>query len=473
MATWVCLGWFAGVTEKNDVAICDKQRDGDWKTEFDRWLEPFLDEFEQDSQQKWCPIYLHGLMVPGERKSIEPMAARVCPGDKEQLNHFVSGSKWSLEGHKRILLEKAAAMAGGPDAYLIIDDTPLVKKGKHSVGVAHQYCGQLGTKANCQVLVSVTLSRNEVPVPVALQLYLPEQWANDPERRKAAKVPQEIVFKAKWRIALDEIDRVLQSKIEFGHLLADAGYGSFPEFRHELSKRNLLWAVGIHSTALVYSKNTEVTVPARSRSQGRAPKMGIASEAPRTAKEFFSGYADEDFVEVYWRNGTKRPLSLPFAAVRVRCADGPAVKGHNHGPGDELWLICERRTKTDLRYYFSNCPADISIEKLASIIKARWACEQGHQQMKEELGLDHFEGRSWHGLHHHAFMIMVAFAFLQHLRMRSQPGAQCSEDISSIGHHRSHDILIADPHDVHGCVETNPQQSYCCQKNNGAQWSAA
>jgi SRSO17 transposase len=461
------------VTEKNDVACCDKQREDDWKAEFDRWVEPFLDEFEQDSQQKWCPIYLHGLMAPGERKSIEPMAARVCPGDKEQLNHFVAGSKWGLEGHKRILAEKASAMVGGPDAYLIIDDTPLVKQGKHSVGVAHQYCGQLGKKANCQVLVSVTLARNEVPVPLALQLYLPDQWANDPERRKAAKIPHEVVFHTKWRIALDEIDRVLQSKIEFGYLLADAGYGSIPEFRHELSKRNLTWAVGVHSTSLVYSKNTDVTFRARSHLTGRTPKIGTASEAPRTAKEVFSEYADEDFVEVCWRNGTKGPLSLPFAAVRVRPADGPSVKSHNHGPGDELWLVCEKRTKTDIRYYFSNCPADTSLEKLASLIKARWACEQGHQQMKEELGLDHFEGRSWHGLHHHTFMTMLAFAFLQHLRMQTQPGSRCLDDVSSIDHHRPHDPRIADPHDAHGCVETNLRQAYPCQKAHGAQWSAA
>lgn len=347
------------------------------------------------------------------------------------------------------------------------------EKGKCSVGVAHQYCGQLGKKANCQVLVSVTVARNEVPVSLALQLYLPEQWANDPERRKAAKIPPEVVFHTKWRMAVDEIDRVLQSKIEFGYLLADSGYGSVPEFRKELSRRNLTWAVGIHSTTLVYPKNNEVTFRARSHSTGRSPKIGTASEAPMEAKEVFAGFADDDFVEVCWRNGTKGPLSLPFAAIRVRAGDIPRVKGHNHGPGEELWLVCEKRTKTDLRYYFANCPADTSLEKLASIIKARWSCEQGHQQMKEELGLDHFEGRSWHGLHHHGFMTMLAFTFLQHLRMQLQRESPCSDDISSIDHHRFYDPRIADPHPAHGCVETNPEQSYPCQKTHGAQWSAA
>ncbi|MDC0749666.1 IS701 family transposase [Polyangium mundeleinium] len=410
------LRWFARVTAVKPTFESDELPEEHWEREFEHWFAPFLHEFGYPSQQKWGPVYLRGLLGPGDRKSIEPMAARVCPGETQQLHPFISTSRWDTAGHERVLLEKAGALVGGKNAHLIIDDTAIPKKGTHSVGVAHQYCGQLGKNANCQALVSITLARDEVPVPVALRLYLPKEWARDPERRRRAKVPEDVVFRTKWQIALAEIERIMRSGIEFGDVLADAGYGACAAFRRGLSELKLKWAVGVNPNQLVYPKSVRVAAPERTRPGGRPPKRGKVSAAPRKAQEVFSTRAKNGFKEVQWRDGTKGPLSASFAAIRVRVADGPKVIGHNRGPGEEAWLVCEKRANGVRKYYLSNYPPDTELGTLASVIKARWACEQAHQQMKEELGLDHVECRSWHALHHHALLTMMAFAFLQHLR---------------------------------------------------------
>lgn len=387
-----------------------------WEAELERWVQPFLWKFGRRAQQRWAPVYLRGLLMPGDRKSVEPMAQRVCPGDTQQLHHFVSTAPWDSTEHEQVLLEKADALVGGRDAHLIIDDTGLLKKGRHSVGVAQQYCGQVGKNANCQTLVSVTLARKEIPVPIALRLYLPESWTNDSERRKRAGVPASVTFRPKWKIALDEIERVHRAGVHFGDVLADAGFGVCAEFRQGLSALGLLWAVGISADQLMYAASARTRTPLRSRLMGRPPSMGCASSKPRRAKEVIASLGPQAFTTVQWRHGTKGVLSADFAAVRVRVADGPRVHGHNHGPGEAAWLLCERRRGGETKYYLSNYPPDTAPLTLATVVKARWACEQAHQQLKEELGLDHYEGRSWRGLHHHALMTMIAFAFLQHLR---------------------------------------------------------
>jgi SRSO17 transposase len=190
--------------------------DGGWERELERWLEPFLLRLRRQAQRHWAPFYLKGLILPGERKSIEPMAARVAPGDTQQLHHFVSTSPWSTAPLEDELVRAADRLVGGAGAVLVIDDTALVKQGRHSVGVKRQYCGQLGKRANCQALVSLTLARGEVPVCVGLRLFLPEDWCADAARRAAAGVPEAVAYRPKWKIALDEIDRVLASGARLG-----------------------------------------------------------------------------------------------------------------------------------------------------------------------------------------------------------------------------------------------------------------
>ena len=388
----------------------------DWRAAFEAWLAPFLARLSRVEQRHWAPVYLQGLLGPGERKSVEPMAARVAPGDVQQLHHFISTSPWRCEPLEEELVRAADRLVGGPDAVLVVDDTALVKQGRHSVGVARQYCGQLGKKANCQALVSLTLARREVPVCVGLRLFLPRAWAEDTGRRVRAGVPEGIPSRPKWQIALEELDRVQAAGGRFGAVLADAEYGKVADFRQGLSERGLTWAVGILPTQTVYPAEV-VVAPAPMPATGRRPKHPVPSLRSRSVQAVIADLPDENWRTLSWRRGTKGDLTADFAALRVRVADGPVIARNRRLPGEVAWLVCERRASGERKYYLSNLPEAVAPEALALLIKSRWVCEQAHQQMKEELGLDHFEGRSWRGLHHHALLTMIAFAFLQHLRL--------------------------------------------------------
>src|SRR5215218_7357209 len=391
-------------------------RDG-WEDELERWLEPFLARLRRKAQRRWAPFYLKGLILPGERKSVEPMAARVVPADTQQLHHFVSTSPWATAPLEDELVKAAdRRLVGGPDAVLVVDDTALVKQGRCSVGVKRQYCGQLGKKANCQALVSLTLARAEVPVCVGLRLFLPRAWAEDVAWRTRAGVPETILSRPKWQIALDELDRIVAAGASFGCVLADAEYGKAAEFRHGLSKRDLTFAMGILPNQKVYPADVAIA-PAPVRATGRPPKRPVPCVKSKSAEALFAALPEAAWQTISWRRGTKGDLRAAFAALRVRVADGAVMSGAQHLPGEEAWLVCERRVSGERKYYLANHNEDAPLESLAATLKARWVCEQAHQQMKEELGLDHFEGRSWLGLHHHVLMTMIAFAFLQHLRL--------------------------------------------------------
>ncbi len=388
----------------------------DWQNDLRVWLEPFLAALGRSEQRQWAPLYVQGLLADGARKSVEPMAERVCPGQTQQLHHFVATSPWACEPLQRVLRHRADALVGGDGAVLIVDDTALLKQGRHSVGVKHQYCGLLGKQANCQVLVSLTLAREEVPVPIDLRLYLPEDWASDEARRAAAKVPESIGFMTKGDIALAQIDQALADGVRFGLVLADAGFGSSAAFRAGLSARGLLWAVGVLPTNKVYPADVTLLEAPRP-ALGRPPKHPRPSAPSVAAEDMIAALGPRALRRCSWRCGTKGVLAARFACVRVRVADGAPIRGGRHLPGQAVWLVCELRSTGERKYYFTNHPASTPRLRLVRAIKARWACEQAHQQLKDELGLDHFEGRSWLGLHHHALLSMMAFAYLQHHRL--------------------------------------------------------
>ena len=270
--------------------------------------------------------------------------------------------------------------------WLIIDDTALPKKGRHSVGVAPQYASSLGKTANCQSLVSVTLASREVPVMVGLRLFLPETWTDDPERMTRARVPKDRqTALTKPEIAIEEIDRVIASGVRFGCVLADSGYGSSGPFRQALSERGLLWAVGLSRRQNVYPADVALIFPVAKT--GKRRKYHIPDRPPVSAEAMLAG---EKWRKVSWRRGTKGQLTCRFAACRVRVADG-----HKHRmldnrvqcmPGDEVWLVGERRSTGEQKYYVSNLPADATIMMLAAAIKARWVCEQAHQQTQGGTG---------------------------------------------------------------------------------------
>jgi SRSO17 transposase len=401
----------------------------DWEDELGRWLKPFLDCLGHKARRRMCPLYISGLIGPGDRKSVQPMAERFAPGDYDQLHHFVAAGVWDAAPLETELLIQADRLVGGSDAVPVIDDTSLPKKGTNSVGVAPQHASSLGKNANCQTLVSLTLARGEVPVMVTLRLFPPEIWTSDRARLVRAGVPVEYrTARTKPEIAVAEIDRVMAAGARFGCVLADAGYGLSAPFRQGLTTRGLAWAVGIPRHLKVYPVAVKLIWPVAAR--GRPRKRHIPDILSRPAEDML---ANAKWQNVSWRNGTKGRLKARFAAVRVRTADGSPQRikdmGQQHLPGDEAWLIGEHRTSGEKKYYLANLPAEADLRTLAATIKSRWICEQAHQQLKEEPGLDHFEGRSWQGLHRHALMTMIAYAFLQHRRLAQTARKKESTDL--------------------------------------------
>jgi SRSO17 transposase len=410
----------------------------DWRIDLERWLEPFLAGLSHPARRRMCPLYIAGLIGPGDRKSVQPIAARAGDVGYDQLHHFVAAGVWDSAPLEAALLKEADRLVGDETAFLVIDDTALPKKGQHSVGVAPQYASSLGKTSNCQSLVSVTLASREVPVMVGLRLFLPESWTDDAERMTRARVPldrQKALTKPE--IAIEEIDRVIASGARFGCVLADAGYGSSGPFRQALSERGLLWAVGLSRRQNVYPADVGLAFPVAKT--GRRRQYHMPDQPPVSAETMLSG---ERWRKISWRRGTRGRLTCRFAARRVRIAEG-----HKHRmldnrmqcmPGEEAWLVGERRSTGEQKYYVSNLPADATLKLLAAAIKARWICEQAHQQLKEELGLDHFEGRSWTGLHRHALMTMIAYAFLQSRRLKAAGRKKKSRGPAATTKHARH-----------------------------------
>jgi len=364
--------------------------------------------------------YCAGLMLPGDRKSVEPMAARVAPSEvrsaHQRLHHFVADSAWSdaavLGAVCRHVLEAANKASGAPEV-LIIDDTGFPKKGKHSVGVARQYCGQLGKQDNCQVAVSVSLANEHYSVPVGYRLYLPRDWSADRKRRKEAKVPEDIEFATKPEIALRLIDEAIEAGTAPGLVVADAGYGVDTTFRDQLTERNLQYVVGVTKAVSVWPKGKEPLPPAPWSGQGRKPKLlrRDAQHQPVSLKALAVALNARQWKVVTWREGTNQALKSRFAAVRVRCAYRDYWKSELR---PEQWLLIEwpKDEAEPIKYFLSTLPARTSIQELVRVAKQRWRIERDYQELKQEFGLDHFEGRSWRGFHHHATLCIAAYGFL-------------------------------------------------------------
>lgn len=389
-----------------------------WSRHFPSWFSPFLTCFRHQAQQRWAPVYVQGLCSPAQRKSMQPLADQVAPGKQDHLQHFITDSPWTTEGLERIVADRAGHLLGGKDAVLIIDDTCLTKFGSRSVGVGRQYSGQAGKITNCQCLVSVTLARNEIPIPLRLRLFLPSEWSTNPERCVQAGIPAEHPLgSTKWELALREIDD-LTGSVQYGMVLADAGYGVNAKFRHALTARGLRWSVGTIRTQHVYPAHVHL-IPIPKHFRGRPQKHPTPSEDAETIEAVLSR---ERWRHVLWRQGTKGPLVGTFAAKYVRLADGNENTRGQHLPGEGAWVIGEQRGRGERKYYLCNLPSETSFDHLIRVTKQRWACELGHRELKQEVGLSHFEGRSWQGLNHHATLCLVALLFLQWLRLAQLDG---------------------------------------------------
>jgi SRSO17 transposase len=291
----------------------------------------------------------------------------------------------------------------------IVDDTGFPKKGTHSVGVARQYSGTLGKVGNCQVAVSLHYATDDAAMPLDFALYLPEEWLEE-ERRREAGIPQDMTFHSKWDLALTLIDRALAWEVPRGVITADAGYGNITEFRAALAERQLLYMVGIQNTTSVWFDAGNLIVPSLGR-RGRPRRRPLDTGAPMSVAEVSQGLSLEHWQRVTWREGTKGPMTSRFAATRVLPSHS-----YQHGGDKErtLWLLTEwpEEAGVPTKFWLANLPEGTSLISLVRLAKIRWWIEQGYQQLKDELGLDHYEGRTWQGWNHHVTLTMLAFGFL-------------------------------------------------------------
>src|SRR5918993_2957567 len=372
--------------------------------------------------------YGTGLILPGERKSIEPIAARLEPGRvqaaHQSLHPFVAKADWADEALLAVVRTEVLPQIErhGPIRAWIVDDTSFPKKGRHSVGVARQYCGQRGKQDNCQVAVTLSVANAQASLPIAYRLYLPEVWAKDPERRAKAGVPDEVVFQTKPEIALDQIRSALAARVAHGVVLADAGYGVETAFRTALTALGLLYILGIQSSTTLWPPGSAPLPPKTWSGRGRPPTRVRRNpdHRPLSAIDLAKQLPAQAWQAVTWREGTNAPLTSRFAAVRVR----PAHRDHlRHEPRPEEWLLVEwpKGEREPTKYWLSSLPPNTALTELVDGAKLRWRIERDYQDLKQEIGLGHYEGRGWRGFHHHAALCMAAYGFLVSQRGRVPP----------------------------------------------------
>jgi SRSO17 transposase len=385
---------------------------------FERYMEHLAAGLGHADRHAGLRGYCTGLILPGARKSVEPMAARIDPlhasARHQALHHFVAQAEWSdTEMLRRVSQWVVPAMDFSAGGFWIIDDTGFPKKGKHSVGVARQYCGVLGKQDNCQVAVSISVANEQASVPVAYRLYLPKPWAHDSAQRDKAGVPAAIKFATKTEIALEQLRALLAEGAPKYCVLADAAYGVDTAFRQHLRDLGLSYVVGITSAVVVWPPGVEPLPPKRYGGMGRPPVLPrrTRSRQPLNVKALAQALPAHAFQTISWREGTNETLTSRFAAVRVRHAGGNAGRARLQ---PEQWLLIEWPTGDvePLKYFLSNLPADTALNDLVAKAHMRWRIERDYQDLKQELGLGHYEGRGWRGFHHHASLTIAAYGFL-------------------------------------------------------------
>lgn len=375
--------------------------------------------------------YCTGLLLDGERKSVEPMAARLAPDHvqrmHESLHHFVAQAPWSDDEMLRQVRSYVlpAMQKQGPVIAWIVDETSLVKKGTHSAGVARQYCGRLGKKENCQVAVSLSVATATASLPIAWRLYLPEDWANDLVRRKKAGIPAEVPFQTKPEIALTQIRQAVENQVAPGIVLGDEVYGSNREFREGVAELKLSYSLAVRSSTTVWALERQPLPPKTWKGRGPKPTRmrRDATHQPFTAEQLARELPEAAWRKVSWRKGSQPALHSRFTAMRVRPAYGDDRKGTRK---PEQWLLIEwpSGAAEPSGYWLSNLPVQAGLKQLVAISKHRWTIERDYEELKSELGLAHYEGRNWRGFHHHATLCIAAYGFLMAERSRFSPSVR-------------------------------------------------
>jgi SRSO17 transposase len=394
-------------------------KSGDAASRFSGYVEGLTSVIGHADRTKPLRDYCTGLMMPCERKSVEPMAAVTAPGrtsaQHQSLLHFVGEGNWCddkvLAKVREMVLPEIERR--GPIEAWIIDDTGFPKKGRHSVGVARQYCGELGKQDNCQIAVTLSIANHYASLPVAYRLYLPKEWATDGMRRRKAGVPKKVTFKTKPAIALEQLRWACATGLPRGAVLMDAGYGTDTDLRNNITALGLSYVAGIQPQTSVWAPGTGPQPAKNWSGHGRPPKLlrRDGKHQPISVKRLAIGLPPHAWRKITWREATAKPLSSRFARVRVRAAHRDYWLAESR---PEEWLLIEwaEGEEVPTKYWFATLPADIAFRQLVDTAKLRWRIERDYHELKQELGLGHFEGRGWRGFHHHATLCIAAYGFL-------------------------------------------------------------
>jgi SRSO17 transposase len=388
--------------------------------------EEMFASIRRKDQRRWGEVYLRGLMLDGKRKSIEPMAARLADGDEQCLQQFVNQSPWDPVPVRRAVAVRMSRELA-PEAW-VIDDTGFPKFGRRSVGVARQYSGALGKVGNCQIGVSINAAGENASCPLNWRLFVPEEWDEqsrwNQERRKQARLPEDVFHVEKWRLGLVMIDELIGWGVTPPVIIGDGAYGDTTEFRTGLEQRGLDYLLDVKSATSAYPEQVKPEQPPRRPGRGRPPSVRYRQD-PSSLKQLALDAGKKAAVTVTWREGTRGKMSSRFLALRVRPANID-LRRQAHKAGDELpvrRLICEWPAKEaePTKYWLSNLPDQAPLKQLVRLAKMRFRIEQDYRELKDALGLDHFEGRSYPGWNHHVTLVSAAHAFLTLERRRRPP----------------------------------------------------
>jgi SRSO17 transposase len=391
-----------------------------------RFLEDLTEPMGRSERRRWARVYLEGLLLDGERKSIEPMAERVAGADVQALRQFVGQSPWEVAEIERRLALKVVDLLSEPEVW-ILDETAFPKAGEHSVGVARQYCGTLGKVANCQVAVSLHWSSAEASCPILWRLYLPKQWLEDTGRAAEVKLPAGTAYRSKTELALEVIDQAIGWELPRLPVVADSFYGNDFGFRQALRQRGLTYAVQVEPTTVVWTEDPHRPLPPP-KQKGRPRKYPPleALPRPRDLRTLAEQLPASTWRTVTWRQGTRGTQRSRFAQICVWAAHG--WRKQEHPPRVAEWLLVEwpKESTEPTKYWLAQLGSQPpGLRRLVRIAKARWRVELDYRELKEELGLDHYEGRQWLGWHHHVCLVNIAYAFLRSEQARLKKNFWC------------------------------------------------
>jgi SRSO17 transposase len=398
------------------------------ETRLTQFLEDLLEPLGRRERRHWARVYVQGLLLDGERKSIEPLASRIEGADVQALRQFVGQSPWAVEEVQRRLAHKVIDLLSEAEVW-IIDETSFPKAGRHSVGVARQYCGTLGKIANCQVAVSLHWSSPAASCPLVWRLYLPKAWLEDPPRAKEVKLPADIAYRSKTELALEAIDQALAWELPPLPVLADSAYGNDFSFRQALRERQLQYAVQVEPTTVVWTTDPNLPLPAPTKKKLGRPRRyppPAALARPQSLEEVARQLPALAWRRVTWRQGSRDAQRSRFALLKVWAAHGWQQQLHSLRVME--WLLVEwPQDETEpTKYWLAQLGTQaLGLRRCVRIAKARWRIEQDYRELKEELGLDHYEGRQWLGWHHHVCLVTIAYAFLRAEQARLKKNCWC------------------------------------------------